>query len=181
MKILVVSDIHGSAWYAQKALEAVEIHKPDQILILGDILYHGPRNPLPKDYCPAKVVELLNPLQDKILAVRGNCDAEVDQMLLKFNIMSDYTVLYLGNRRIFATHGHLYSPEALPHMSEGDAFLYGHVHLPKAYKENGIYILNPGSITLPKQNNPHTYGLLDEKSFTILTDDHEVFTSVQFD
>ena len=180
MKFLVVSDIHGSADYTKKALEAYALHKPDQILLLGDILYHGARNPLPQGYNPQEVVALLNPLADKIIAVRGNCDAEVDQMLLNFDILRDCATLFLGGRRITATHGHLFPLDPPPHSFPGDIYLFGHIHIPVIRQENGITLLNPGSITLPKENSPHTYALLDEHGFTIMTIDHEVYQSLTF-
>ena len=180
MKFLVISDIHGSADYMEKALEAYTRHKPDQILLLGDILYHGPRNPLPQGYNPQKVAALLNPLADKIIAVRGNCDAEVDQMLLNFDIQRDCATLFLGGHRITATHGHRFPLDPPPHSFPGDIYLFGHIHVPVIRQENGITLLNPGSITLPKQNSPHTYGLLDENGFTIMTEDHEVYQSLTF-
>ena len=158
MKILVVSDIHGSLLHAQKAIEAFETHQADMMLMLGDFLYHGPRNPLPPQYDPMAVSQLLNRYADRILAVRGNCDSEVDQMILDFEIMAPYTMVLNGSR-----------------------YLFGHIHLPLATVENGIYVLNPGSISLPKQNNPHTYGLLDQQGFTILTEDHQVFNHIDFD
>ena len=180
MKFLVVSDIHGSADYTKKALEAYTLHKPDQILLLGDIHYHGPRNPLPQGYNHQEFFALLNPLADKIIAVRGNCDAEVDQMLLNFDILRDCATLFLGGRRITATHGHLFPLDPPPHSFPGDIYLFGHIHIPVIRQENGITLLNPGSITLPKENSPHTYALLDEHGFTIMTIDHEVYQSLTF-
>ena len=182
MKILVVSDIHGSLLHAQKAIEAFETHQADMMLMLGDFLYHGPRNPLPPQYDPMAVSQLLNRYADRILAVRGNCDSEVDQMILDFEIMAPYTMVLNGSRRLFATHGHLYDLQQKPaQIRSGDAYLFGHIHLPLATVEIGIYVLNPGSISLPKQNNPHTYGLLDQQGFTILTEDHQVFNHIDFD
>ncbi|MGL5174913.1 MAG: phosphodiesterase [Cetobacterium sp.] len=167
MKIFVISDIHGSSYYLNKALEAYEKEKADYLLILGDELYHGPRNPLPQDYNPKEVSEMLNRYKSKIIAVRGNCDSEVDQMLLEYPIMSDYTVLFLEKKRIFATHGHIYNEEKIPNISEGDVLIYGHTHLPVAKYQNGIYILNPGSITLPKGGNKNSYGLFENDIFYI--------------
>ena len=167
MKIFVISDIHGSSYYLKKALEAYAKEKADYLLILGDELYHGPRNPLPQDYNPKEVSEILNKYKEKIIAVRGNCDSEVDQMLLEYPLMSDYSILFINSKRIFATHGHIYNEDKLPNLSEGDIFIYGHTHLPVAKYENNLYILNPGSITLPKGGNKNSYGLFENNSFYV--------------
>ncbi|MGL5961019.1 MAG: phosphodiesterase, partial [Cetobacterium sp.] len=126
MKIFVISDIHGSSYFLKKALEAFHKEKADQILILGDELYHGPRNPLPIDYNPKEVVEILNKYKEKIIAVRGNCDSEVDQMLLEYPIMSDYSIIFLNGKKIFATHGHIYNEDKMPNLSAGNILIYGH-------------------------------------------------------
>lgn len=167
MKYLILSDIHGSEVAIQKALAYFEVLQADRILILGDILYHGPRNPIPVGYNPQGVVALLNPLKERILAVRGNCEAEVDQMLLDFPCMGDYLIIQDGNRQLFATHGHLYSPASLPALPQGSAFLYGHTHLWQLSVQKDILLFNPGSITLPKENRPATFGFYDEGVFSI--------------
>lgn len=151
MKLMFISDIHGSFSSANRALEIFEQEKADKLIILGDILYHGPRNPLPEGHDPKKVAILLNEYKDKIIAVKGNCDAEVDQMVLKFDIMSTYTRLYIDNRCFFITHGHHYDRNKLPYLNNGDVFVYGHYHIPELEEQDGIYILNPNSISLPKQ------------------------------
>lgn len=181
MKILVVSDIHGSSASAEKCAELLESAKADQLLLLGDYLYHGPRNPLPQEYNPKLVIQELNRIKEMILGVRGNCDSEVDQMVLEFDMMSDYVVISNEGRRIFATHGHLYSPERLPHLNPNEAFLFGHTHLPVAMKKDGIYLMNPGSITLPKEGNPRSYGILDENGFTVYQLDGTILKSIAFD
>lgn len=180
MKYLVCSDIHGSLRGAESLKECLERYNPDQVLCLGDILYHGPRNNLPEDYQPKMVIEVLNKVYNKIIAVRGNCDAEVDQMVLDFALTADYNEFLLGTRKVFMSHGHIYSPQHLPHLEEGDIFLSGHTHIPTAVKENGIYLLNPGSISLPKGGHPKTYAILTEDSFTVYTINHEVYQSVSF-
>ncbi|MCJ8342302.1 MAG: phosphodiesterase [Cetobacterium sp.] len=167
MKIFVISDIHGSEYYLKKAIEAFKKENGDYILILGDELYHGPRNPLPKDYNPKGVVEILNPLKNKIMAIRGNCDSEVDQMLLEYLIMGDYTSLFLNEKRIFATHGHIFNKNNMPNIDNGDILIYGHTHIPLAEKIDGKYILNPGSISLPKENNPNSYGIIENNKFSV--------------
>lgn len=167
MKIFVISDIHGSVYYLKKALEAFKEEKAQLLLILGDELYHGPRNDLPKEYNPKEIVELLNPLKNNIVAVRGNCDSEVDQMLLEYPIMGDYSTILWNGKRIFATHGHIYNRENIPCINKDDILIYGHTHLPLAIKENGIYILNPGSISLPKGGNKNSYGVFCKDEFII--------------
>ena len=178
MKLLIASDIHGSSAACQRLLERFERLQADQLLLLGDLLYHGPRNDLPTNYDPKGVIALLNPLKEKIIAVRGNCDGEVDQMVLEFPITADYNVLLMDGYRIFASHGHVYSPQHLPSLGKGDVFLYGHTHLPQAVKENDLYLLNPGSITLPKGGNPPTYAVLENDVFTIYTFEDEVFRQI---
>ena len=163
MKIMVISDIHGSAYWCRKALAAFDAEGADKLLILGDVLYHGPRNDLPEEYSTKAVAELLNARREKILCVRGNCDGEVDQMMLDFPIMADYCLLCLGKCTIFATHGHRYHKEQLPPLSPGDILLHGHTHVP-AWEELGENLyLNPGSISIPKENSPHSYMLVDEE------------------
>lgn len=158
MKLMIVSDIHGSAYYCRQMLQQYEREQPDQLLLLGDILYHGPRNDLPKEYNPKAVIALLNPLKDQILCVRGNCDSEVDQMVLDFPIMADYSLVYAGSRKFFVTHGHLYNLHTLPPLQPGEYLLHGHTHVPawQPFGQDNVY-LNPGSISIPKENSPHSY------------------------
>lgn len=151
----------------------------DQILLLG-VFSTRAAHPLPQGYNPQEVVALLNPLADKISRPRQPATAEVDQMLLNFDILRDCATLFLGGRRITATHGHLFPLDPPPHSFPGDIYLFGHIHIPVIRQENGITLLNPGSITLPKENSPHTYALLDEHGFTIMTIDHDVYQSLTF-
>ena len=162
MKWLIASDIHGSAYYCEKLLSAFEAERADKLLILGDVLYHGPRNDLPEGYAPKKVIAMLNGIKDKIMCVRGNCDTEVDQMVLDFPVLADYGILTVGNRLIYATHGHKYNPDTLPPLQKGDVLLYGHIHVPKCYENDGILILNPGSVSIPKENSEHSYMTLED-------------------
>lgn len=181
MKFLVISDLHGSIDAANLAINQFKEQNCNAILCLGDILYHGPRNDIPNDYQPKQVIHLLNQYSKNIIAVRGNCDSEVDQMVLQFPITSDYNQLYLGERRIFMTHGHGYSTTNQPPLEAGSIFLNGHTHIPTAEKnENGIYLLNPGSMTLPKQNHPKTFAILDEMKFTIYTSDLKKYMDIHF-
>ena len=146
MKWMIASDIHGSALYCEKMLRCFETENADRLLLLGDLLYHGPRNDLPEEYRPKKVIEMLNGIRDRLLCVRGNCDCEVDQMVLNFPILADYAVLDAGNKLIYATHGHVFNPEKLPPLKAGDVLLFGHTHVPLHTEKDGILCLNPGSV-----------------------------------
>lgn len=168
MKFLIASDIHGDINAAKKIIDTYKIENCDKILFLGDILYFGPRNQLTKDYNPQAVISLLNDYRDSILAVRGNCDAEVDQMVLNFPILADYCYLSLDGLSIFATHGHIYNTENPPPLRKGEILLHGHTHVHKfvEFGNENIYI-NPGSTTYPKENNPKTYMIYNNRSFTL--------------
>ncbi len=157
MKWMIASDLHGSAYYCRKMLEAFEREGADRLFLLGDLLYHGPRNDLPREYVPKEVIPLLNGKKEKLLCVRGNCDAEVDQMVLEFPVLADYAVLPVGQRLIYATHGHIYHVKNLPPLAPGDVLLHGHTHVP-AWTEfgQGNLYLNPGSVSIPKENSPHS-------------------------
>ena len=161
MKWMVASDIHGSAKYCRELLDAYEREKADRLLLLGDLLYHGPRNDLPDEYAPKMVIAMLNAKKNQILCVRGNCDAEVDQMVLEFPILADYCMLDLGTKLVYATHGHLTSAEQLPPLREGDLFLQGHTHVPMNEVKNGIRCMNPGSVSLPKKDSWRGYMILE--------------------
>ncbi|MEA4875522.1 phosphodiesterase [Anaerorhabdus sp.] len=180
MKYLVVSDIHGSKPAAEKIVELMSNNQFDACLCLGDILYHGPRNPLPVGHEPKVVAELMNEKNKKIIAVRGNCDSEVDQMVLKFPIMSNENQLMLGNRRLFMTHGHLNMIDDLSFLNQGDLFLFGHTHIPMANYDNQLYLLNPGSMSLPKENYPRSYGVLDEEGFKVFSFDGDLIKEITF-
>lgn len=166
MKLLIASDLHGSAYYGEGLLTAYAREGAERLLLLGDILYHGPRNELPRDYDPKRVIELMNPLAQSILCVRGNCDAEVDQMVLSFPILADYCLVHLDGVSIFATHGHLYHKAQFPPLPAGEILLHGHTHVPACEKGEGCLYLNPGSLSLPKENSPHGYMTLDNGLFT---------------
>ena len=165
MKWMIASDLHGSAYYCRKMLEAFEREGADRLFLLGDLLYHGPRNDLPREYAPKEVIPLLNVKKEKLLCVRGNCDAEVDQMVLEFPVLADYAVLPVGQRLIYATHGHIYHVKNLPPLAPGDVLLHGHTHVP-AWTEfgQGNLYLNPGSVSIPKENSPHSYMTLEENT-----------------
>lgn len=165
MKIMIASDIHGSAYYCKKMIEAFEREGAEKLLLLGDILYHGPRNDLPKEYNPKAVIEMLNPLAEKLLCIRGNCDAEVDQMVLKFPIMADYCVLYADGRVIYATHGHVYNENNVPPLQRRDILLCGHTHVPANIEHENYTYMNPGSVSIPKKNSGHSYMMLTDGEF----------------
>lgn len=179
MKYMFASDIHGSAWYCRKMLEAYKKEKADRLVLLGDLLYHGPRNDLPKEYAPKEVIALLNQYKQELYVVRGNCDAEVDQMVLQFPIMADYCILLDGPRTIYASHGHVYNEENLPPLKEGDIFIQGHTHLPVAEKREGYTFLNPGSVSIPKGGNVPSYAILEDGLFSIRGFDGERIRELQ--
>ena len=180
MKYLVVSDIHGSLGAAQLAVDAAEYHHTDAILCLGDVLYHGPRNDLPVDYAPKEVTALLNQHWHEFIAVRGNCDAEIDDTVLSFAVSADYNLFLLGEHHVFMSHGHVYGPDHLPKLLPGDIFLSGHTHVPTAMIRDGVYLLNPGSAALPKENHPASYAVLTEEDFTVYTAEHTEYMTVRF-
>ncbi len=199
MRLMIASDIHGSAFYCEQMLNAYRREGAQRLLILGDILYHGPRNALPEGYDPQKVAAMLNPMKDHLLCVRGNCDTEVDQMVLEFPIMADYCFLELsggnsgeggstdgdaraqetgtdsggtgsGRITVFATHGHVYHPEHLPPLKTGDILLTGHTHIPAcqeitAMDGNRYWYLNPGSVSIPKEDSEHSYMICKDGCF----------------
>lgn len=155
MKIMFASDIHGSAYYAERLIKAYKESGAEKLVLLGDILYHGPRNDLPKDYNPKRVIDILNAVSDKLLCVRGNCDTEVDQMVLSFPILADYAVLYLDGRMYYLTHGHKYGFDNFPNIKKGDAIVQGHTHVPVLEERDGILCVNPGSVSIPKEGSKH--------------------------
>lgn len=172
MKLLIASDIHGSAYWCRKLLEVYETEKPDKLVLLGDILYHGPRNDLPREYAPKAVISMLSPLAEKILCVRGNCEAEVDQMVLPFPCMAPYSQLLVEDKTFYLTHGHHENPRNLPRLNPGDVFLSGHTHVKEDIQVEGVRCLNPGSVSIPKDGS-HSCLVYDkgEFSFRILEED----------
>ena len=169
MKLIIASDIHGSAYWCKKLMELVDREQPDKLVLLGDLLYHGPRNGLPRDYAPKEVIPMLSARKEMILAVRGNCEAEVDQMVLPFPCMSDFSQLHTDGKLLHLTHGHHQSPENLPPLPEGTIFLSGHTHIKRDEMINGIRCLNPGSVSIPKDGTNSCLIFEDgEFSFRIL-------------
>jgi len=164
MKLLIASDIHGSAYWCRKLMEQIEAELPDKVVLLGDLLYHGPRNDLPKGYAPKEVIPMLSALKEKILAVRGNCEAEVDQMVLPFPCMADYAMLEADGKTFFLTHGHHHTPEQLPPLPAGSVFLSGHTHIKLDKVVGGIRCLNPGSVSIPKDGS-HSFLIYEQGRF----------------
>lgn len=179
MKYMFASDIHGSAYYCQKMLEAYKEEKADRLILLGDLLYHGPRNDLPREYAPKQVISMLNQYKDQLYVVRGNCDAEVDQMVLQFPIMADYCLILDQDRTIYCSHGHVYNENNLPPMKNGDIFIHGHTHVLRAEKKEHYTILNPGSVSIPKEGNIPTYGILEDGKFRIQGFNGEIVKELQ--
>ena len=165
MKLIIASDIHGSAYWCGKLCELIEAENPDKIVLLGDLLYHGPRNDLPRDYAPKAVIPMLSALKDKILAVRGNCEAEVDQMVLPFSCMADCALLDCGGVTMYLTHGHHANPDNLPPLAAGSIFLSGHTHVKIDEVRNGIRCLNPGSVSIPKDGS-HSCLIYEDGTFS---------------
>lgn len=175
MKYYIVTDIHGSSKNIKKVLEFFD-EDGDYLVLLGDVLYHGPRNEIPESYNPKEVIRLLNERKHKILAVRGNCDGEVDQMVLEFPMTADYMILPFDGYKVFMSHGHLYGEKILG-LSEGDVHMFGHIHVPVAKKENGIIHLNPGSISIPKNESVASFAVLENHVFTIYDLDKNIIMS----
>ena len=176
MKFLIVSDIHGARIPAEKISEIYKNNAFDKLLLLGDLLYHGPRNNLPESYEPKAVIEILSGLKDEIIAVRGNCEAEVDQMVLPFSVLSESALVFADGMRIFLTHGHIHTPEK--HPGGIDAYFSGHTHIPVLKAENGTLYLNPGSVSIPKGGFPPSYAIYEDGNIRVLslTDGSELFS-----
>lgn len=175
MKLMIAFDIHGSYLYCNELMKRYEAEKPDRLVLLGDILYHGPRNNLPGEYNPKNVIELLNPLKKNILCVRGNCDTEVDQMVLDFSILSDYALISIDDVTIFATHGHLVDEQFLSRLNDNDILLCGHTHIPACENDGKHIYLNPGSVSIPKACSKNSYMTYENKTFLWKTLDGEIY------
>ncbi len=189
MRLMIASDIHGSAYYCRKMLASFAAEGVDRLLLLGDILYHGPRNDLPRGYGPKEVIAMLNPMRESILCVRGNCDTEVDQMVLEFPVMAEYCLLELDGQTVFATHGHVWNPQNPPMLKDGDILLNGHTHIPAcehfeipcaggaalqgAGHAGGYVYMNPGSVSIPKNGSGHGYMVYQNGTFEWKTFDGE--------
>lgn len=167
MKLMFASDIHGSLPATERVLDIFARSQARWLIVLGDVLNHGPRNALPDGYAPARVAESLNQVADRVIAVRGNCDSEVDQMLLHFPLMAPWQQVLLPSGRLFLTHGHLYGPDKPPALAAGDVLVSGHTHIPVAEVRDQIGYFNPGSVSIPKGGFPASYGMLDDDVLTI--------------
>ncbi|MFK3707815.1 hypothetical protein EDF73_101662 [Raoultella sp. BIGb0138] len=179
MKLMFASDIHGSLPATERVLQRFAQSGAQWLIILGDVLNHGPRNALPEGYAPAEVAVQLNRVAQRIIAVRGNCDSEVDQMLLDFPITAPWQQVLSQRCRLFLTHGHLYSPEKMPPLAAGDVLVYGHTHIPVAEKRGDVFLFNPGSVSIPKGGFAASYGLLEGDRLQVLAlYDHQVIAEV---
>jgi len=165
MRWMIASDIHGSAYWCEKLMRSFEREAADRFLLLGDLLYHGPRNDLPRDYAPREVIRMLNAHKDEIYCVRGNCEAEVDQMVLDFPVLAEYMLLPVGNRLMFVTHGHVFNEDHLPPLKYGDILLHGHTHVPGCVEHEHYIYMNPGSVAIPKEESWHGYMMLEDGAF----------------
>lgn len=179
MKVLVISDIHGSGYYADKIKEINERENPEKIILLGDLYYHGPRNDLSQEYAPMKVAKILNNLKDKLLVVRGNCDAEVDEMISEFKF-NDHILMEINGKKYYFTHGHKYNIEKIPY-DDFDIMIYGHIHQGFIEEKEDLIFANPGSISLPKCNTHHSYIVLDEDGICLKDVDGEVLERLEFE
>lgn len=181
MRLMIASDIHGSAYYCRQLMEACDREGAEKLLLLGDVLYHGPRNDLPRDYAPREVIAMLNPRKEEILCVRGNCDTEVDQMVLEFPILADYGFLYEKGRMIFITHGHVFNEKNLPMLKKGDILLHGHTHVPVCREHEDYVYMNPGSVSIPKEGSAHSYMIYDDGVFLWKNLEGEVYQEYRLD
>lgn len=179
MKWLIASDIHGSSYYTKELLDAYSRESADRLILLGDILYHGPRNELPREYDPKAVIAMLNPLASEIVCVRGNCDGEVDDMVLDFPVLAEYALIAdasIGGV-IFAAHGHHFNPESMPKLKSGDILLYGHTHIPRFERIGGCYAVNPGSVSIPKAGSEHSYMIFENAEFILKAMDGRIIAA----
>lgn len=181
MKLMIASDIHGSGYYCEKMFQAYDAEKADKLVLLGDLLYHGPRNDLPEQYQPREVIRLLNERKQEILCVAGNCEASVDQMVLEFPVMADYAIFYIGERMIFETHGHIHNEENLPMLKKGDILLHGHTHIPVMVNRGDYIYLNPGSVSIPKENSKNGYMVYENGTFFLKDFDGQVIQTFVLD
>jgi len=165
MKLFIASDIHGSAYWCGRMMEEIQKENPDRVILLGDLLYHGPRNDLPRDYAPKQVIPMLSGIKEKIVAVRGNCEAEVDQMVLPFPCLADYAELLVDGKIFHLSHGHHQNPQNLPPLPEGSVFLFGHTHVKLDETVDGIRCLNPGSVSIPKDGS-HSFLIYENGNFS---------------
>ena len=165
MKLMIASDLHGSSVWTKKLIDKFNEENCDNLLLLGDLLYHGPRNALPNEYDTMETAKLLNSIKDKIMAVRGNCDSEVDEMVLEFDIKERNMMLYIDGVQFFATHGHIYNETNLPALQHFDVLLNGHTHVTTFNKHKDFVFVNPGSTSIPKQDTKHSCAIYENRTF----------------
>ena len=177
MKLFIATDLHGSAYFAERVIQKFNSSNADMLILLGDVYNHGPRNPFPKDYAPMKVAEMLNAISGKVLSVQGNCDSAVDQMISSFPFV-EHNIIPLGKRKLFLTHGHIYNKQNLPKLDKGDVLIYGHFHINESTVVDGVYCLNVSSASLPKDRS--AYCIVDESGATIYDLDDKVILTQQF-
>ncbi|MCQ2506947.1 MAG: phosphodiesterase [Lachnospiraceae bacterium] len=177
MRLMIASDVHGSSFYCKELLEAFERENADKLLLLGDLLYHGPRNDLPKEHNPKACIAMLNSVKDKLLCVRGNCEAEVDQMVLEFPVMADYCILYLDDIMLFSTHGHSFNEKNVPPFTDGTILLNGHTHIPACVEHENYIYMNPGSVSIPKNGSTHSYMVYENGVFEWKNLEGEVYNT----
>ena len=177
MKLFIATDLHGSAYYAERIVDKFNTSGADMLILLGDVYNHGPRNPFPKDYAPMKVAELLNSISGKVISVRGNCDSAVDEMISSFPFV-EHDIIPLAKRRIFLTHGHVYNKRALPALSKGDVLIYGHFHTNECVTVKGVHCINVSSASLPHDTS--AYCIVDGDGATIYDLDDKVILTLQF-
>ncbi len=179
MKIMVASDLHGSSYYVKKLIDCFKEEKASLLVLLGDILYHGPRNDLPLEYNPKLCVSMLNDIKDQIICVKGNCDSEVDEMVLDFPILKESSLVF-GNKIIYFTHGHIHNPENPLNAPKGSVVFYGHFHIPKYSDVNGVLYVNPGSTSIPKLDDIRSYAIIDHQQITVKTLEKEVVLDISY-
>ncbi|MBR2498556.1 MAG: phosphodiesterase [Clostridia bacterium] len=177
MKILIASDIHGSAYYLKKVLEKFKEEKADKIVLLGDIYNHGPRNSLPKDYAPMQVADMLNQINKDLIVIKGNCDSTVDTMISQFDFVES-AVIISANKSVFLTHGHIYNKDSMP-KTYYDAVIYGHFHTGFIERQNGVVVANAGSTSLPKNGTPNSFLILDDGELTLKEIDGKVIDKIK--
>ncbi len=178
MKLMFASDIHGSAHFCRLTLDTYKKENAEKLILLGDLLYHGPRNDLPFEYNPKEVIKLLNNFKNELLCVRGNCEAEVDQMVLEFPVMAEYMIIYLDGKMAFITHGHIHNHKTPPPINDGDLLIHGHTHIPAAEKIDNYIYLNPGSVSIPKGGYKNSYMIYENNKFTIKTFESEIIKEI---
>ena len=181
MKLMFASDIHGSKKYCSIMFEQYKKEGANKLILLGDLLYHGPRNDLPEEYAPKEVIRMLNENKNEILCVRGNCDSEVDQFVLEFPILAEYMMIFEKNRTFFITHGHKYNLQQLPAITPNDILIHGHTHIQAIEKGEQCTYINPGSLSMPRNGNQNSYMIYENGIFTIRNLNGDIISSFELE